>query len=353
MNLRRQTCLGWLLLWAGMLSAVGAEKKFDFSEAPTNQPPPGCSNLVAGQGKPGDWRVILDDVPQNPSPFSTNGAMAKKSVVAQLARDTTDEHYPMLVLGNENYDNFTFRTRFKLVDGQVEQMAGVAFHIQDEKNFCVARASALGNSVWFYAMQKGVIEVAQEKKTRIETGVWHELSVQCDGAKTWILLDGQEVMNVDQPTFSSGKIAFWTKSDSVSYFTDARIIYTPKEPFAQQLVRDAMKEYPRLLGVQVFATATNNTGTRIIASNNSKEIGREGEDTDADVIKRAVNYYQKKKDVVIVTMPLCDRNGDPMAAVRVLMKPTAGQTQENALIRAQPVVKLMQQQAVSVKSLVD
>src|SRR6185503_7157731 len=117
---------------------------------------------------------------------------------------------------------------------------------------------------------------------------------------------------LNDPTFASGKLALWTKSDSISYFTDTRVTYIPKEPFAQQLVRDAIKAYPRLIGLQVFAPDTNATGTRLIASNNEKEIGQTGEETDADVIKRAVNYYQKKKDVVIITMPLCDRNGDPM-----------------------------------------
>ena len=75
---------------------------------------------------------------------------AKKSVVAQLARDTTDNHYPMLVLGDERYGDFTFTTRFKMVDGDTEQMAGVAFRIQDENNFYVVRANVLGSTFYFY-----------------------------------------------------------------------------------------------------------------------------------------------------------------------------------------------------------
>ena len=41
-------------------------------------------------------------------------------------------------------------------------------------------------------------------------------------------------------------------------------------------------------------------------------------------------------------MPLRDRNGDPIAAVRVHLNSIAGQTEQNALIRVTPIVKEMQ-----------
>ena len=43
-----------------------------------------------------------------------------------------------------------------------------------------------------------------------------------------------------------------------------------------------------------------------------------------------------------VVQPLRDRNGEPVAAVRVTMKSFAGQTEQNALQRALPIVKAMQ-----------
>src|SRR5260370_26510422 len=118
------------------------ERRFDFSGTPRNQEQPGCFSTVAGAGKPGNWKVIMDDVP-----LGTNSAagMRNKAVVAQTAWDVTDEHYPLLILGEETYDDFTLTTRFKTVDGLTEQMAGIAFRIQDEKNFYVVRASSLGN----------------------------------------------------------------------------------------------------------------------------------------------------------------------------------------------------------------
>jgi len=56
---------------------------------------------------------------------------------------------------------------------------------------------------------------------------------------------------------------------------------------------------------------------------------------------------------VSVIMPLRDRNGDAMAAVRVLMKPFPGQTEENAIGRAVPIVKEIQARAQALDDLLD
>lgn len=331
----------------GMLT----ERRFDFSGAPTNQAPPGCFSTVAGAGKPGNWKVIMDDVP-----LGTNSAagMTNKAVVAQTAWDVTDEHYPLLILGEESYDDFTLTTRFKTVDGLTEQMAGIAFRIQDEKNFYVVRASSLGNSIYVYKFVKGAIPQVHNVYVTIEKGVWHELSVTCKGTTIQVSLDGTLPMKpFSDDTFASGKVAYWTKSDSISYFADTRISYIGREPFTKQLVDDTMKEFPRLVNLKLFMVPTNAVEPRLIASSDGKGIGEPGAKADADVIKRGVNYYDKRKDEVIVTMPLNDRNGDPVAAVRITMKTFAGQTEENALVRATPIIKTMQLRASSVKSLSD
>ncbi len=347
--------LFWLAMmaWAGSLGA--AEHRFDFSTAPLNQPPPGCFNTVAGTGKPGTWKVIMDEVPLPPSPLSpSTPVVTKQSVVAQLAWDTADEHFPMLILGNEIYGDFTFNVRFKMVDGLEEQMAGIAFRVQDEKNFYVVRASSLGSTFYFYKVENGVRFKPYGNNMKIEKGVWHDLALECRGSAFNVLLDGKAVMpTINDPTFSSGRIAFWTKSDSISYFTDARITYTPREPFVQVLVHDTLKLYPRLMGLKVFAVPPKAVETRLVASDDEKEIGQPGEKAAADVINRGVTYYSKDKEMVFVTLPLRDRNGDCVAAVRVVLKRLPGQTEENAVIRALPIVKKMQERVSAVDSLLE
>ena len=177
--------ISWLLLAATTARLGAAERRFDYTDAPLNQPPSNTVSTVAGEGKPGDWRVILDEVPLAPDPFNTNtGRVVRKSVIAQVARDKTDEHFPMLVLGNESYGDFTFTTKFKLVDGETEQMAGIAFRIQDNQNFYVVRASGLGGTFYFYRFENGRRSPPSGNNIKFEKGVWYELTVQCEGTRS-------------------------------------------------------------------------------------------------------------------------------------------------------------------------
>jgi len=71
------------------------------------------------------------------------------------------------------------------------------------------------------------------------------------------------------------------------------------------------------------------------------------------VIGKGEVYYGKENDSVSVIMPLRDRNGDAIAAARVVMKPFSGQTEQNAIARALPIVRGMQTRIQSMQDLVE
>jgi hypothetical protein len=343
------------LFWALVLLAmpvVAAERVFDFSQYPANQSPPGFRSLVTGQGKPGDWRVIREEAASASAATSAQAPATGRAVLAQLSQDRTDEHFPLLCFEDEIFADFTLTTHFKTVAGAAEQMAGIAFRIQNETNYYVVRASSLGNNLRFYKVVDGERGTLIGPQLSIPTNVWQELSIECQGNQFHILLNGKEVMPaLHDSTFASGKVGFWTKSDSVSYFGETKLVYTPREVPARAMVRDLVKKYPRLLGLEVFVPANEKGATRLLASKKETEIGRAGGKTEQEVISQGTIYYGKETDSVSVVLPLRDRNGDPMAAVRVVMKTFKGQTEQNAIIRATPIVKEMQEQAHSLEEL--
>ena len=344
----------WGLALLG-LPAVAAERKFDFSEVRENQAPPGFRSVVTGQGKPGDWRVIMDEVPSLMQPLSPGvRSVAKKAVLAQLAQDPTDEHFPLLIYEGDIIDDFTLTTRFKTVKGVAEQMAGIAFRIQNATNYYVVRASSLGNNLRFYKVLNGERGPVIGPSVPIPAGEWRELTVECKGNAIRCLLDGKELITATDKVnpFMSGKIGFWTKSDSVSYFADTRLIYKRHEAPAQALVREVLKEYPRLLGLQVYILGDDRKTTRLLASKNTNEVNRVGGKVERDVIEQGTPYYGKEKALVSVVLPLRDRNGDPVAAVRVMMNTFAGQTEQNAFARAMPIVRDMQNRFGSLQDLI-
>jgi hypothetical protein len=337
------------------VSAGAAEKRFDFSQYAEDEAPKGFKSVVAGEGKPGEWKVILETVAPKLAPLTDKAqAVAKQAVLAQLSKDRTDEHFPILLYDEEKFEDFTFTTRLKTVLGDAERMAGVVFRAQDEKNFYVARISSQGSSFRYYKVVNGERGLPIEAKLPLPSDEWHELTVECSGDHIRLLLDQKELipMLTDQ-TFTRGKVGFWTKSDSVSYFADARIQYKPIEVPAQVVVRDTLKKYPRLLGLKIYVRGKTPDSTLVVGSKDPSECGQAGGKSEMDVIKQGQVLYGKDAGSVTVCMPLRDRNGETMAAVRVVMKSFTGQTEANAVARAAPIVKEMQNQVQSLQDLVE
>jgi hypothetical protein len=280
--------------------------------------------------------------------------MTQKAVLAQTSQDRTDPHYPLLVWDNDIFGDFTLTTHFKLVSGQAEEMAGVAFRIQDEKNYYYVRASGLGGTFYFFKFVHGDLIGPIGSKASISTGVWHDMSVQCKGSQVTCSLDGKVMIPwMVQDEFPKGKIGFWTKSDSVSYFGDTRIDYSPLEDPALGILRATLSKYSRLLGLKIFVLGADSKSTRLVASGNASELGRAGGKPEFEVITKSQIYYGKEKASVLVTMPLRDRNGDTIAAVKFVMRGFPGQTEENAIARATPIIRYMQQRVRTIKDLVD
>jgi hypothetical protein len=334
-------------------TAFGAEKVFDFRRDRLGETPPGFRSTVAGSGPPGEWKVVEDELPSLLAPISPTAPRAgKRPVLAQLSRDRTAERFPMLIYEKEVFGDFTLTTRFKLVDGATEQMAGIAFRFQDERNYYYIRASGLGNTFYFYKVVNGLRSAPIGNPMEIRKGVWHELAIACKGTSIQAWLNGREVLPpLEDRSFVSGRIGFWTKSDSLTYFGDTTIVYTPKETLAQTLVKDAIKKYPRLQGLKIYAPAEANGELRVVASLNEAEVGQPAPPEIRQVLVERGYYYGKNSGEVALTLPLHDSNGEKVAAVRVVMKSFLGQTEKNALGRAMPVVKGMEARIRAVKDL--
>jgi hypothetical protein len=336
-----------LLLLGLVLAALPAgagELTFNFSDSPLDQAPPGFQSTVAGHGKPGDWRVLLDDAAPALEPLTTKApAVSKRSVLAQVARIPLDDHFPLLVFTGETFGDFTFSTRFKIVGGGAAQMAGVVFRYQDEKNYYTLCASALDNRFWFFKVVNGVRGPLIGPQAPISKGEWHEMAVRCEGNFIECRLDGKELIpRMTDPSFGSGKVGFWTKSDSVSYFADAQVRYERKAILAQRLVDDALKEFPRLTDLKIFADKAGGTNLVVVAGRNEKDLGQPAGKVERDVVLQGAPCVGKGKGFAFVTAPLRDRNGEPIAAVCVTLKSFSGQTVDNIAARAQPVVGRIQ-----------
>ncbi len=342
-----------LLFVCSMVRLGGAELYVDLLKTSPQGLPVGFVQAHGGGGRTGVWKVIEAEFPLKLETFSGKGAStALRPVLAQTSEDLTDERFPMLIYDLDIFQDFTLSTRFKLVRGVIEKMAGLVFRYQDSENYYYIRASSIGSSIAFFKVVRGVRGQPIRVETAIPAGEWHSLSVEATGNRFRFLLNDKEVLpELTDNTFSSGKIGFWTKSDSVSYFADTQVRYQPRVITAQKLLDQLKQDFPRVLGLKIFAPRELGGEASVIAALEPSDL-KEPEDAAVhDCIQHAKTYYAKNKHVVTVTLPLRDRNGDPVAAVRVSMKTFAGQTQKTVLARSLPFTHFLQQRILHLSDL--
>jgi hypothetical protein len=231
-------------------------------------------------------------------------------------------------------------------------MAGVVFRYQDERNHYYIRASAKGNTFRFFKMVNGERSAPIGPEIEIPSGAWHELTIECKGNKIRTFFNGQPLIpELTDNSFAYGHVGLWTKSDSVSHFADARITYTPREPLVKSVLRAIHQQYPRVQALRVYGKTPENKTVRVMASTDNTEPGTIGGEVERQIFDMDIPFFGKLKSGVVVTLPVHDRNGEVVAALRVEMKSFPGQTENNALTRALPIVKEMERRIVDARDL--
>jgi hypothetical protein len=175
-------------------------------------PPEFNTTWRTGKGAPGTWMVVED-------PTASGG-----KAVAQTSTDQTDYRFPLAVFEGLTAEDLEVTVRFKAVAGTIDQAAGLAVRLTSPDDYYVVRANALENNVRFYRVVKGKREQLDGKEVKVTPGEWHMLGLQAEGDRFTISYDGAPLFTVTDRTFSGvGKVALWTKADSITQFDQLRI----------------------------------------------------------------------------------------------------------------------------------
>ena len=111
-------------------------------------------------------------------------------------------------------------------------MARLVWRFVDANNYYIARANALEDNVVAYIVKDGRrVDLPVKGKGRtygakapVTKGDWNTLAVSVRGPTFKVLLNGLELYEVEDATFEkAGKVALWTKADSVIQFDDFAI----------------------------------------------------------------------------------------------------------------------------------
>jgi hypothetical protein len=169
-----------------------------------------------GQGGPGRWTVVAD------------ATSFGDRVIEQSSTDRTDYRFPLAIFKPIVAKNINVSVKFKPVAGRVDQAGGIAVRVLDADNYYVVRANALEDNVRFYRVVKGRREQIDGVNTKVAGNEWHTLGLKAQNDRFAVESDGKTLFTTSDKTFAgAGRVALWTKADSVTRFDKIAINVLP------------------------------------------------------------------------------------------------------------------------------
>jgi hypothetical protein len=140
-------------------------------------------------------------------------------------------YFPYAVAGAvEDFKDGEISMRFRLLEGLLDQCAGILFNLKPNGDYWTVRFNDKEDNLvlWKFEagkrsfVKKGVHDVAIPMKT------WHAMKIVTKGAHVTASLDGEDLLDYDLPAPISGKVGLWSKTDSVSEFSDYTVAPAPR-----------------------------------------------------------------------------------------------------------------------------
>ena len=178
--------------------------------------PPEFEFARTGQGGPSQWVVVED------------ATAASSRAIEQASTDRTDYRFPLAIYQPVSAKNVEVTLRFKPVGGKVDQAGGIAVRLTSPNDYYLVRANALENNVRFYRIVKSRREQLATANVKVASNQWHTLGLRAENDRFTVTFNGKQLHSTTDKTFpSAGRIALWTKSDSVTRFDQINIQVLP------------------------------------------------------------------------------------------------------------------------------
>ena len=201
--------LGGATVIAGTARADDA-RRIDFESTPAGALPAGVTTALTGGGGLVKWAIVEDA-----------SAPAGPKVLAQTSADRTDYRFPLAIFAEPSAADINVMVKFKAVEGEVDRAGGIAVRLTDKDNYYVVRANALENNVRLYKVVAGKRIQFAGANTKVASGTWHQLGLEVRGSRVEVFFNGKSLFSASDGTFAAaGRVALWTKADSVTHFDD-------------------------------------------------------------------------------------------------------------------------------------
>ena len=334
------------IIWPLELKAE--ELRLDFTKPELGKLPKIFSASLLGKGDPANWQISETPAPSSVAKAdSGNKNLANSRTLAQKSSSHLRNGSPICLYEGTEFGDFTYSTRVRIDGGAFRQIAGIVFRAKDEKNFYALLIDSIEGKIMLIKVVDGkqVTSWNSLGQLSLPKNHWHSLRVVCKSDRFSCYHNGVMINNGSPFSDSEqlkGKIGFITFRDTTASFAQPKIIYKPRIILAQRLIETIKNKWERIEDVQIYARSKPNEIFKVAGSMDKSKLGTTGSNIIEDVVKTTQFGYARENKSVIVTAPLRDRNGDPVAAVKVKMERFRGQTEKTSITRIMPVVKLIE-----------
>jgi hypothetical protein len=202
---KARSILPALTLGFAMIVVPSLADTVKFTAETLGAPPPNFEFGRTGGGGPGRWAVVRDE--------KADGGYA----VEQQSQDPTDLRFPLAIYRPFSGKNVDVQIRFKAISGKIDRAGGIAVRLTTPNDYYVVRANALEDNVRFYRVVAGRREELGTANVKVPSNEWHTLGLKAEGNRFTISFNGKELYAVTDKTFdAAGRVALWTKADSVT-----------------------------------------------------------------------------------------------------------------------------------------
>jgi len=132
-------------------------------------------------------------------------------------------YFPIAVAKDvDHFENGEISVKFKMIGGSLDRCAGILFDVKPNGDYLTVRFNGTEDNLvlWTFNNGKRSFVKRANENVPLELGTWHEIKVVVHGAQLEGWLDGKHLLDYTLKAPVSGKVGLWSKTDSMSEFTD-------------------------------------------------------------------------------------------------------------------------------------
>src|SRR5438552_11914621 len=135
--------------------------------------------------------------------------------IAKLTKVTSADQDTLWILDKIRRENGEAAVRFRTLDAEGDQEAGIIFRYTDPKNYYAVVGNAQEEKCSLYRVTDGSWKMEGSQDAIITPLTWHELRVIYSPERVTAILDGQLTLGIKMSTVkSAGRVGLWARVGS-------------------------------------------------------------------------------------------------------------------------------------------